>query len=110
MKQTLLQSNSNAIPINPPTRCNYFSSLLLDIYVQLNIFRASSRPSSGTQQLQEQPLVLPLERDDRNAVGRGRAACGDQQHWYHHAPKVKPEASTAVVEFLMMGVRTPETC
>jgi len=23
---------------------------------------------------------------------------------------VKPEAATAVVEFLMMGVRTPETC
>jgi hypothetical protein len=29
---------------------------------------------------------------------------------YHHAPKVKPEAAIAVVEFLMMGVRTPETC
>jgi len=34
----------------------------------------------------------------------------DQQHCYHHAPKVKPEAATAVVELLMMGVRTPETC
>jgi hypothetical protein len=34
------------------TRCNNFSSLLLDVYVQLNIFRASSRPSSGAQQLQ----------------------------------------------------------
>jgi hypothetical protein len=31
-------------------------------------------------------------------------------HCYHHAPKVKPEAVTAVVELLMMGVRTPETC
>jgi hypothetical protein len=30
--------------------------------------------------------------------------------WYHHAPTVKPEAATAVVELLMMGVRTPETC
>jgi hypothetical protein len=29
---------------------------------------------------------------------------------HHHAPKVKPEAATAVVELLMMGVRTPETC
>jgi hypothetical protein len=27
---------------------------------------------------------------------------------YHHAPKVKPEATTAVVKLLMMGVRTPE--
>jgi hypothetical protein len=34
----------------------------------------------------------------------------DQQHCYHHAPKVKREAATAVVELLMMGVRTPETC
>jgi hypothetical protein len=34
----------------------------------------------------------------------------DQQHCYHHAPTVKPETATAVVELLMMGVRTPETC
>jgi len=34
----------------------------------------------------------------------------DQQHCYHHVPKVKPEAAAAVVELLMMGVRTPETC
>jgi hypothetical protein len=33
-----------------------------------------------------------------------------QQHCYHHAPTVTPEAATAVVELLMMGVRTPETC
>jgi hypothetical protein len=32
----------------------------------------------------------------------------DQQHCYHNAPKVKPEAATAVVELLMMGVRIPE--
>jgi hypothetical protein len=38
--------------INQPTRCKNFSSLLLDVYVQLNMFRASSRPSSGAQQLQ----------------------------------------------------------
>jgi hypothetical protein len=33
----------------------------------------------------------------------------DQQHCYHHAPKVKPETATAIVELLVMGVRTPET-
>jgi hypothetical protein len=33
----------------------------------------------------------------------------DQQHCYHHAPTVKPESVTAVVELLMMSVRTPET-
>ena len=30
-----------------PTRCNSFASLLLDVYVWLNMFRASPRPSSG---------------------------------------------------------------
>jgi hypothetical protein len=33
----------------------------------------------------------------------------DQQHCYHHAPTVKPEAATTV-ELLMMSVRTPKTC
>jgi hypothetical protein len=32
----------------------------------------------------------------------------DQKHCYHHAPTVKPEAATAVVELLMMGVRTTD--
>jgi hypothetical protein len=31
-------------------------------------------------------------------------------HCYHHVSTVKPEAATAVVELLMVGVRTPETC
>ena len=73
------------------------------------MFRASSRPSSGAQQLQYQPLVLPLERGGSSDVGRGRSD-QDQQHCYHHTQTVKPEAATAVVELLMMGVRTPETC
>jgi len=38
--------------INQPTRCKNFSSLLLDVYVELNMFRASLRPLSGAQQLQ----------------------------------------------------------
>ena len=100
------------IQINQPTRRNNLSSLLLEVYLQSNIFRASSRPSSGAQQLQQHPLVLPLGRGDSSVAGRGRAARPDheQQHCYHQAPTVKPEAATAVVELLMMGVRTPETC
>ena len=104
----------HTIQINQPIRCNNFLSLLLDVYVQLNMFRVSSRPSSGAQQLQQQqqPLVLLLERGDGSAVGRGRAGRPDHdhQHCCHHAPTVKPEAATAVVELLMMGVRKPETC
>ena len=32
------------------------------------------------------------------------------QHDYHHNTEVKPEAATAVIELLMMGGRTSETC
>ena len=48
---------------------------------------------------------LPLERDDSSAVGRGRSdrPDHDQQHCYHHAPMVKQEVATAVVELLMMA-------
>jgi len=75
------------VPINEPTRCNNFPSLLLDDYVRLNMFRVSTRPSSGAQ--------LPYH---------------DQQHCYHRAQTVTKEAATAVVELLIMGVRTPNTC
>jgi len=47
-----------------------FSSILLDAHLQLIMFRASSRPSSGAQQLQEQPLVSPSVRGGSSAVGR----------------------------------------
>jgi hypothetical protein len=32
------------------------------------------------------------------------------QHYCHHDTMVKPEAATAVIELLMMGGKTPETC
>jgi len=55
---------------------------------------------------------LPSELGDSSAVGRGRAGRPDhdQQHCYHHAPTLKPEAATAVVELLRIGMRIPETC
>ena len=59
------------------------------------MFRAFPRPSSGAQRLQWQPLVLPDH---------------EQQHGCHQDMKVKPEAATAVIELLMMGGKTPETC
>jgi len=37
----------HTIQINQPTRCNSFTSLLLDVYAWLNMFRAPLRPSSG---------------------------------------------------------------
>jgi hypothetical protein len=37
----------------------------------------------------------------------GRPTRPRTQHDYHHAPKVKPDAATAVTELLMMGGKTP---
>jgi hypothetical protein len=78
------------------------------------MFRAFSRPSSGAQCLQWQPLVLPLYRGDSRAVfvvgPARRPARPRTQHDCHHDIKVKPEAASAVIELLMMGGKTPETC
>ena len=51
-----------------PTWCNSFSVYYPDVCLQLNMFRAYSRPSSGAQWLQWQPLVLPSYRGDSRAV------------------------------------------
>ena len=81
-----------------------------DVCLQPNMFRAFSRPSSGAQWLQWQPLVLPSYRGDSRAVFVVGPARPRTQHGYHHDMKVKPEAATAVIELLMMGGKTPETC
>jgi hypothetical protein len=61
-KNTILNSNKS------PTWCNNFSVYYPDVCLQLNTFRASSRPSSRAQWLQWQPLVLPSYRGDSRAV------------------------------------------
>jgi hypothetical protein len=40
----------------------------------------------------------------------GRPARPRAQRDRYHNTKVKPEADTAVIELLMMGRKTPETC
>jgi hypothetical protein len=71
-----------------PTRCNNFSVYYPDICLQLNMFRAFSRPSSGAQWLQWQPLVLPSYRCDSRAVfvvgPAVRPARPQTQHDCHH--------------------------
>jgi len=76
------------------------------------MFRASSCPPSGATTTAVAASGLPSELGGSSTLGRGRAGrpYHDQQHCYHHAPKVKPGAATAVVELLMMGVRKPKTC
>jgi hypothetical protein len=48
----LVKKFLTAFQINQPIDAIISHVLLLDVYVQLNMFRASSRPSSGDQQLQ----------------------------------------------------------
>jgi hypothetical protein len=104
------QFNSN----KSPTWCNNFSVYYPDICLHLNMFRAFSRLFSGVQWLQWPPLVLPSCRGDSRAVfvvgPAGRSARPQTQHDCHHDTKVKPEAATRVIELLMMGGKTPETC
>jgi len=61
------------------------------------MFRASLCPSSGAYQLQQQPVVY--RRSVMVAVLLAVVGPADhgQQHCYHHAPTIKPEAATAVV-------------
>jgi hypothetical protein len=96
-----------------PTWCNSFSVYHPDVCLQLHMFPEFSRPSSGAQWLQWQPLVLPSYRGDSRAVfvvrPVGRPARPRTQHDYHHDTKVKPDAATAVIGLLMMGGKTPET-
>jgi hypothetical protein len=47
-----------------PTWCNSFSVYYPDVSLQLNMFWAFSRPSSGAPWLQWQPLVGPAGRPD----------------------------------------------
>jgi len=56
------------------------------------MFRAPSRPSSGAQQLQQQPPVLPLERGGSSAVGRGRAGRPAGRPAYHASLVQQPRS------------------
>jgi hypothetical protein len=51
-----------------PTSIKNFPVYYPDVYLQLNMFWAFSRPSSGAQWLQWQPLILPSYRGDSRAV------------------------------------------
>jgi hypothetical protein len=85
-----------------------------DVCLQLNMLRAFFHPSSGIQLMQWQPLLLPLYRGESRVVfvvgPAGWLARPRTQHDCHHDTKAKPEAATAVIELLMMGGKSPETC
>jgi hypothetical protein len=109
MRQNLLLNSNKS-----PTRFKNFSVYYPEVYLQLNIFWAFSRPSSWAQWLQWQPLVLPSYRGESRAVfvvgPTGRPVRPRTKHDCHHDTKVKPEAATAVIELLMMDGKRPKTC
>jgi len=76
------------------------------------MFWGFSRPSSGAQWLQWQPLVLPSYCGDSRAefvVGLAGPTT-NTQHGCHHDTKVNRRLLLPVDELLMVGGRTPETC
>jgi len=84
------------IQINQPTRCNSFTSLLLDVYVWLKMFRAPLRPSSGAYKSTRRLWFYHWSV----AVGAFLVVVWpdlDQQRSNSHAPTVKPKAPSAVV-------------
>jgi hypothetical protein len=69
---------------------------------------AASALSKPKTPLWNEMILLATIQISKNTIGR--LARPRTQHCCHHDTKVKPEAATAVIEFLMMGGKTPETC
>jgi len=96
------------------------------LYCSINYFHNSNKSTNQMQQFLKfitwhllvctaqhvSGVLTPIIRSSTTAVVLLLVVVGpdhDQQHCFHHAPTVKPEDATAVVELLMMGVRTLET-
>jgi hypothetical protein len=91
---------------NQPTRCNSFISLLLDVYVYLNMIRAPLRPSSGAYNCTRSlwfyrwsVAVAAL------LVVVWQVTC---QTTTNNAPTVKPEAPSAVLRSWWWAQRRPK--
>ena len=84
-----------------PTRCNVTQFILSGNCS--TCFGWYHHPSLGAQTSGICKTVTATCRYNLQALPR-------TQHGYHHDTKVKPETATAVIELLMMGGRTPETC
>jgi hypothetical protein len=97
------------------TWCNSFLVYYPIVCLQLNVFQALSRTSSGAQWLQWQPLVLPSYRGDSRAVfvvwPAGRQA-GPTMNTTRLSPRYKGKTRIwhSVIELLMMDGKTRETC
>ena len=96
--------NIKCVQINQPTRCISLSDLLLFVQIQLNMFRASSCPSSGAYKLPQPSLVY------RWNVVVAVSLVVVCPTLLPPRSNCKPEAATAVYKLLMMGKRMFETC
>jgi len=92
----------HTIQINQPTRCNNFTSLLLDSYVWLNMFRVPLRPSSGTYNCTRSLWFY------RWSVVVGALLVVVWQTTTNNAPTVEPEAPSAVVRSWWWAERRPK--
>jgi hypothetical protein len=84
----------HTIQMNQLTRCNSFTSLLLDVHVWLNMFRSSPRPSSGAY---TSTRSLWINRWREAAGALLFVVWQTCQATTNNAPTVKPEAPSAVV-------------
>jgi hypothetical protein len=88
-----------------------FSVYYPEVCLQLNMFRAfpahhqELNDCSGSHWFFLRIVVTVVLCSWSRRPARPRT-----QHNYHHNTKVIPEAATAVIELLMMGGKTPETC
>ena len=98
-----------SVHIENPTRCNNVSNFYLIFIWNLTCF---GRHTAHHQK----PKTALAAFGFAYVEGCWTCSCWTQsarprtQHDYHHDTKVKPEAATAVIELLMMGGKTPETC
>jgi len=93
------------IQVNQPTRYNNFTSLLLDVYVWLNMFWAPLRPSSGACDCTRSLWFYRWSVVSHGLAGYGEMETPsphnlpdhDQQRSNHHDPTVEPKAPSTVL-------------
>ena len=104
----------HTIQINQPKICNSFTSLLLDVYVWLNMFRAPPRPSSGAYNCTRSLWFYRW----KVAVGALLAVGLDHSQQRYNVSTTRPttfhvcktRGYQCSFRLLMMGGVSPETC